>query len=280
MASPPFIPNTAIPGDTDIISQFPAVDRTHIDIFNSWLLVEHDTNGKHTQVSMPWQTDLSGTASQTRVWASSTGNAAGELKKILSNTGSVEYVGNPPGTIVAYAGSSLPAGWYYCNGLTASRTTDARLFDAIGTTYGIGDGTTTFNLPDLQERILVGQSGLGGASSPSRVTTAGSGVDGTTRGASGGAQAVTIAQANLPNVAFTVSGIALSDLGHNTTGLQTVNVGSGAGSNALQAGGGGHVGPDTTGITIASQGTAASGGSGTALGTMPPSIVIPYIIKR
>lgn len=59
------------------------------------------------------------------------------------------------GLIVAFAGSTAPAGWLICDGSAVSRTTYADLFAAIGTTYGAGDGSTTFNLPDFSgARIL------------------------------------------------------------------------------------------------------------------------------
>lgn len=54
----------------------------------------------------------------------------------------------PTGTVIASANSAAPTGYLYCNGATVSRTTYAKLFSAIGTTYGAGDGTTTFNLPN------------------------------------------------------------------------------------------------------------------------------------
>lgn len=64
--------------------------------------------------------------------------------------------GGITGEIRAYAGSSAPAGWALCNGQTASRTGEAALFAVIGTTYGVGDGSTTYNLPNLKGRALVG----------------------------------------------------------------------------------------------------------------------------
>lgn len=52
------------------------------------------------------------------------------------------------GEVRQYAGVSVPAGWLECNGQAVSRTTYAGLFAVIGTTYGVGDGSTTFNLPN------------------------------------------------------------------------------------------------------------------------------------
>ena len=60
----------------------------------------------------------------------------------------------PVGT-VAYA-HEVPTGWLQCNGAEVSRTTYARLFRKIGTKYGAGNGSTTFNIPDLQHRVLEG----------------------------------------------------------------------------------------------------------------------------
>ncbi|MEQ1732568.1 MAG: phage tail protein [Bacteroidia bacterium] len=57
--------------------------------------------------------------------------------------------GTPAGMISTFAGTVLPAGYFACNGAAVSRTTYANLFAAIGTTYGAGDGSTTFNLPNV-----------------------------------------------------------------------------------------------------------------------------------
>ena len=62
----------------------------------------------------------------------------------------------PAGVTVPYAGATSPTGWLLCNGQAVSRTSYPRLFAAIGTTYGSGDGSTTFNVPDLRECNPVG----------------------------------------------------------------------------------------------------------------------------
>lgn len=61
-----------------------------------------------------------------------------------------------PGVIVAYGGNAAPEGWLECNGQAVSRTTYSALFTAIGTTWGSGDGSTTFNIPDLRGEFLRG----------------------------------------------------------------------------------------------------------------------------
>lgn len=69
--------------------------------------------------------------------------------------------GSPAGAIVAYGGASAPSGWLMCTGSTVSRSTYAALFSAIGTTYGAGDGSTTFGLPNLQQRFPLGKASSG-----------------------------------------------------------------------------------------------------------------------
>ena len=62
----------------------------------------------------------------------------------------------PTGSVQSYAGASAPAGWLLCTGQAVSRTTFASLFAIIGTTYGAGNGTTTFNVPDLRGEFIRG----------------------------------------------------------------------------------------------------------------------------
>lgn len=68
----------------------------------------------------------------------------------------------PAGAITMYGGATAPTGWLVCLGAAVSRTTYAALFAAIGTTYGAGDGSTTFNLPNLGARVPVGVWSGGG----------------------------------------------------------------------------------------------------------------------
>lgn len=62
----------------------------------------------------------------------------------------------PAGLVLPYAGTSAPSGWLLCDGSAVSRTTYATLFAITSTTYGVGDGSTTFNLPNLSSRAVVG----------------------------------------------------------------------------------------------------------------------------
>ena len=67
----------------------------------------------------------------------------------------------PPGTIIHYAGRTVPSGWLICNGANVSRTDYAALFAAIGTIYGTGNGVTTFGLPNLNGRFFEGTTYTG-----------------------------------------------------------------------------------------------------------------------
>jgi len=88
----------------------------------------------------------------------------------------------PAGSVIAWSGSSAPSGYLLCDGTAVSRTTYAALFAVAGTGYGVGDGSTTFNLPDLRDRLPLGKgtnnSTLGtqtGSMSASSVVTTASG---------------------------------------------------------------------------------------------------------
>jgi microcystin-dependent protein len=92
--------------------------------------------------------------------------AAGELSYDTATEGLIVHDGStaggfeimPSGSIIAFGGAAAPdAGWLLCAGADISRTTYARLFAVIGTAYGTGDGSSTFGLPDLRDRVLLGK---------------------------------------------------------------------------------------------------------------------------
>lgn len=172
-----------------------------------------------------------------------------------------------------YAGATVPA-W-----VTASTVPPYLLID--GSTFSSGTypqlaailGTTT--LVDGRGRFRATLNGGTG-----RITTAGSGIDGDTRFSTGGAQNLAITQANLPNVNFTVSGITLTNtsftLGFGITTYTNIGTspGGGASSFVLSSPSGSAALPNTnSNVTVASQGTASSGGSGTAYNKMPPTYI-------
>lgn len=73
----------------------------------------------------------------------------------------VSDLGLPVGTIIAYAGATVPTGWLRCDGTAYNREEYRTLFTEIGTTYGIGDGATTFNVPNLSGRFPLGKATAG-----------------------------------------------------------------------------------------------------------------------
>ena len=87
--------------------------------------------------------------------------------------------GNPSGSIIAFGGTIAPTGFLLCNGAAVSRTTYANLFAAIGTAYGAGNGSTTFNIPDFRGKFLRGVDG-GTGFDPGAATRTVSGVGGNT----------------------------------------------------------------------------------------------------
>lgn len=71
----------------------------------------------------------------------------------------------PAGAMVGYGGVSAPSGWLICDGSAVNRVTYSDLFAAISTNFGVGDGSTTFNLPDTRGRVMSGL-GTGDAANP------------------------------------------------------------------------------------------------------------------
>jgi microcystin-dependent protein len=189
----------------------------------------------------------------------------------------------PLGGLLPYTGTTAPnSNFVLPYGQAISRTTYATLFSLVGQAFGGGDGSTTFNVPDLRGRAIYGQDDMGGAAA-NRVTNAGSGIVGATRGATGGAETVTITQANLPNMSFICS-ISITDPGHTHSltsnyfstynGMNSDLVGSAGNYGSIQSSA---TSSNTTGITAT--GTAASGGSGAALSKMPPTMILPFILR-
>ncbi len=153
------------------------------------------------------------------------------------------------GIVALYGAATPPLGWLACDGAAVDRTVYAALFSVIGTTWGIGDGTTTFNVPNLVDRFPIG---------------AGSAALGTY----GGAATVILSTTELP--AHTHS---ITDPGHNHTTLaedDIVTTGTDPGGVTT----GGTTGTSTTGIT----GTN-SAGSGAAFSILPPYAAVIWMIK-
>lgn len=90
-----------------------------------------------------------------------------KVQNLTDNDGTSFSQFIPSGVVLPFAGTTAPAGFLLCNGATVSRTTYSKLFAAIGSAHGAGDGSTTFHLPDYRGRFLRGQDG-GVARDPDR----------------------------------------------------------------------------------------------------------------
>ena len=160
----------------------------------------------------------------------------------------------PSGIVSPYAGTTAPTGYLLCYGQAVSRTTYADLFTVTSTTYGVGDGSTTFNLPDLRGRVVAGQDDMGGVSAD-RLTDQSGGVDGDVLGDTGGAETHALTEAQL----------AAHD--HDYT----------MGINGFSSSSGIILGTNTSGSNTTQQ--VDSAGSGTAHNNVQPTIILNYIIK-
>ena len=166
-----------------------------------------------------------------------------------------------PGVVQLYAGSSAPSGWLICNGQAISRITYVALFAVIGTTYGAGDGLTTFNVPNFVNKTVRGAE---------------------TVGSTGGSDTVTLSTENLPAHSHDAGTLATESAGahrHSLNGadggldLTYVNPGT---RNIPR----GTIYTSTTGAhTHTISGSTASVGSGSAVTITNPYVMLHYIIK-
>jgi len=168
--------------------------------------------------------------------------------------------GIPTATIVPWSDSSVPSGFLECDGAAVSRTTYSALFAIVGTTYGAGDGSTTFNVPDLQDNVPIGKS------------------PGKALASTGGANTVT----STGNVGGSTANATLSTAQLASHSHSVGVKGSPAGGQATQA-------TDSAGLTNFPTGNTGSGSahshnmsatfSGDATSVLQPYLTIIYIIK-
>jgi microcystin-dependent protein len=175
----------------------------------------------------------------------------------IINNGELLEGGIPTATIVPWTTASVPSGFLECAGAAVSRSTYAALFAIVGTTYGAGDGSTTFNLPNLQDNVAVGKS-------PTK-----------TVGTTGGANTVT----PTGNIAGSTANATLSTAqlaSHSHSGSANPDSGSG------QIGNPRAIFAANTGSTGSGSGHAhnmSANFSGTANSVVQPYLTVMYIIK-
>jgi microcystin-dependent protein len=177
----------------------------------------------------------------------------------------------PTAAILPYAGASAPSGWLLCFGQAVSRTTYATLFAALSTTYGAGDGSTTFNIPDIRGRVIAGQDDMGGTSA-NRLTGLSGGVDGDTLGGTGGIETHTLLTAEMPaHQHFLAANAAITDNSPALNNTQYILKDSSTGGNAT------YILNGTA--TVATVGLSSSTGGGGVHNNVQPTIILNYIIK-
>lgn len=180
----------------------------------------------------------------------------------------------PAGAAVAFFGNYCPSGYLYAMGTAVSRTTYADLFTAIGTRYGAGDGSTTFNLPNTSGRVLAGREAV-----ETYITAAFSGFSGATLGAAGGGQAITLTaaqQASMPISGASVTGTVTltSPTGVVNTGGYGTLLGQSAPS------GGFNIYSDVTPVLAFSGSLSGNAlGGGQPHGNVQPTMICNWIIK-
>lgn len=202
-----------------------------------------------------------------------TGNITDTRTKVtLSPEVATVNIAPPAGSINDFAGTTAPTGWFLCYGQAISRTIYSDLFNVIGTIYGPGDGTSTFNIPDCRGRISAGKDNMGGVSSD-RLTNQPGGLDGDTLGATGGAERHTLTVAELANHAHGVY-----DPGHAHGMPGFYNGAGGAGRNPLSPGSGTFFGSPTTHGSGTGIGIYGEGGGGSH-NNIQPTIIFNKIIK-
>jgi microcystin-dependent protein len=129
-----------------------ATDTIFISSSNTTNMFQLYSNGAAYSANVRLATVNDLTASTNTLNASIVANSAVAFANSVAYTNAAV----PSGVVQNYAGATAPTGWFECNGAAVSRTTYATLFTAIGTAFGAGNGTTTFNVPDLRGEFVRG----------------------------------------------------------------------------------------------------------------------------
>jgi microcystin-dependent protein len=168
-------------------------------------------------------------------------------------------------------GTTAPAGWLFPYGQAVSRTTYATLFQRLGTAYGVGDGSTTFNLPDKRGRASFGKDNMGGTSA-NRITDKDGGWNGDVLGDAGGREEEILTEAQIPVLEHDVD-----QHRHAGDSGRSFRMTVSGGSDQYQTTGGAFT-LSTVANTAYADVVIADHGGGLAHNNLPPGIVCNYII--
>ncbi len=180
----------------------------------------------------------------------------------------------PAGTMIDYAGTNEPGGWLLCNGQAVSRADFSGLFAAIGTTFGVGNGSTTFNVPDMRGRVSAGIDNMGGIGAAGVLT-------GLALSNQVGTQTHVISLDELPTHNHTVSGTTGDESNTHTHQYGSVATGgfSGGGLGITAATNSNATSANSTGHTHTFSATTSANGSSTAMTLVQPTMGINKLIK-
>lgn len=200
-------------------------------------------------------------------------NTAGEF--ILHGLASQPYSVPLGGLLYSTVSTPPNSAFVLPYGQAISRTTYADYFGLVGTTFGSGDGSTTFNVADVRGRAIFGLDNMGGTSAD-RLTGLTNGIDGDTVGATGGKESTALVTANLPP--YTPAGTIAMGGSQSVSGY-TIFTGGGANT------GGGGVALNTQSFTINGSNFTGTftgtpqGGTSTAFNNLPPGIILPCFLR-
>lgn len=179
----------------------------------------------------------------------------------------------PPGTIVMTGRNTAPTGWLICNGSAVDRTQYAELFAAISTAFGAGNGTTTFNVPDMRGRVAAGVgTGTGGGASGTGAPTGGTALAAVALSSWFGANDVTLTSAQIPAHAHPITDPGHTHPQNGGTGGPDITRLTAATHDTPT--GAGNTSSNTTGITV--DNNVGGGGSHTNL---QPTVGLNFIIR-
>jgi microcystin-dependent protein len=183
----------------------------------------------------------------------------------------------PLGGGLVFFGTTAPnSSFVFPYGQAISRTTYSALFSMFSTTFGVGDGSTTFNIPDVRGRVIAGKDDMGG-SSANRLTNGDNGLNGDVLGATGGVDLKQLVTANLPP--YTPAGT--NTLGDAQFSVTQATAQTGAGQQIYSNISGGTGLPtliDTTATQPTFTGTP-QGGSSTQFGVVQPTIIANVLLR-